>query len=233
MYIETSRPRRQGQKARLASASITQTGSACVSFYYHMYGRNMGSLNIYVKEQTLSGTSNLGQPVWRRQGNQQNRWIMGQFTIMPSQSFQVRKLTSWRVWHLKLSRLVKKWRLEILKNACAQPLKSFTGVVLCLELPLVPYIVWANSIGSGKTARIHRLAWVFAGRLCDKYHFHMSRLKLLLLLLFCYDFEKAEFQWLKSGLQYNPLVSCSCHAYLCHSRYCSISELQHRVFRSF
>ena len=92
MYIETSFPRKRGQKARLASGTITQTGPACVSFYYHMYGRSMGSLNIYVKEQTSSGSSNLGQPVWRRQGNQQNRWIKGQFAITPSQSFQVRTI---------------------------------------------------------------------------------------------------------------------------------------------
>ena len=90
MYIETSFPRKRGQKAQLASSTITQTGAACVSFYYHMYGRSIGALNIYVKEQTSSGASNLGQPVWRRQGNQQNRWIQGQFGITPSQSFQVR-----------------------------------------------------------------------------------------------------------------------------------------------
>ena len=28
----------------------------------------------------------------------------------------------------------------------------------------------ANSEGSGETARMRRLAWAFAGRLCDKYH---------------------------------------------------------------
>ena len=32
----------------------------------------------------------------------------------------------------------------------------------------------ANSEGSGETARMHRLAWAFAGRLCDKYHNLMS-----------------------------------------------------------
>ena len=28
----------------------------------------------------------------------------------------------------------------------------------------------ANSKGSSETARMRRLAWPFAGRLCDKYH---------------------------------------------------------------
>ena len=31
-----------------------------------------------------------------------------------------------------------------------------------------------NSEGSGETARMRRLAWAFAGRLCDKYHNLMS-----------------------------------------------------------
>ena len=30
--------------------------------------------------------------------------------------------------------------------------------------------MYANSEGSGETARMRRLAWAFAGRLCDKYH---------------------------------------------------------------
>ena len=34
----------------------------------------------------------------------------------------------------------------------------------------------ANSEGSGETAPMRRLAWAFAGRLCDKYHNLMSRL---------------------------------------------------------
>ena len=32
----------------------------------------------------------------------------------------------------------------------------------------------ANSEISGETARMRRLAWAFAGRLCDKYHNLMS-----------------------------------------------------------
>ena len=39
---------------------------------------------------------------------------------------------------------------------------------------LLPYFMYANREGSGETARMRRLAWAFAGRLCDKYHNHMS-----------------------------------------------------------
>ena len=36
------------------------------------------------------------------------------------------------------------------------------------------YFMNANSEGSGRTARMRRLAWAFAGGLCDKYHKLMS-----------------------------------------------------------
>ena len=37
-----------------------------------------------------------------------------------------------------------------------------------------PYFMCANSEGSCETVRMHRLAWAFTGRLCDKYHNLMS-----------------------------------------------------------
>ena len=37
-------------------------------------------------------------------------------------------------------------------------------------LRLLPYFMCANSEGSGEAAHMHRLAWAFTGRLCDKYH---------------------------------------------------------------
>ena len=42
---------------------------------------------------------------------------------------------------------------------------------------ILPYFMCANREGSGETARMRRLAWAFAGRLCDKYHNLMSWLK--------------------------------------------------------
>ena len=39
---------------------------------------------------------------------------------------------------------------------------------------LLPYSMCANSEGSGETVRMCRVAWAFAGRLCDKYHNRMS-----------------------------------------------------------
>ncbi|MBN3292395.1 MDGA1 protein, partial [Polypterus senegalus] len=49
MYIEASRPRMQGDKARLLSPLYNNTGvrtsfknTYCVSFYYHMFGKHIG-----------------------------------------------------------------------------------------------------------------------------------------------------------------------------------------------
>ena len=41
----------------------------------------------------------------------------------------------------------------------------------------------ANSEGSGETAQMHRLAWTFTGRLCDKYHKLMSWLNYTLYMV--------------------------------------------------
>ncbi|KAL0165340.1 hypothetical protein M9458_041093, partial [Cirrhinus mrigala] len=51
MYIETSRPRKEGDTARLLSPtfnvapknpySITSPPAYCFSFYYHMYGKHI------------------------------------------------------------------------------------------------------------------------------------------------------------------------------------------------
>lgn len=52
MYIETSRPRKEGEKARLLSPTfnvapknpygITNPPAYCFGFYYHMYGKHIG-----------------------------------------------------------------------------------------------------------------------------------------------------------------------------------------------
>lgn len=45
MYIETSRPRKDGDKARLLSPTFnmnTNSPAYCFAFYYHMYGKHIG-----------------------------------------------------------------------------------------------------------------------------------------------------------------------------------------------
>jgi len=39
MFIETSAPRLQGDKARLKSDMITPTTGSCLTFWYNMHGK--------------------------------------------------------------------------------------------------------------------------------------------------------------------------------------------------
>ena len=58
-------------------------------------------------------------------------------------------------------------------NVHVQPLIRVRDVALSLKLPLTPFVMWANSEGSGESAQMRRLAWAFAVGLCDKYPFLM------------------------------------------------------------
>ena len=65
MYIETSSPRRPGDKAKLVVTVPNNGETSCLSFYYHMYGATVGTLNVY------SGNSK----VFNISGYQSNNWI--------------------------------------------------------------------------------------------------------------------------------------------------------------
>ena len=59
-------------------------------------------------------------------------------------------------------------------NARRQPSSGARCVIFGRNLRLLPYFMYANSEGSGKTAWMRRLIWAFAGRPFDKYHNLMS-----------------------------------------------------------
>ena len=84
MYIETS----QGgtnSLARMYSSWAYSTGQHCVQFFYSMYGKDIGSLSVFIAYS--------GRPYRYRQfyksGNQNNTWIMGQATVNKIGWFQV------------------------------------------------------------------------------------------------------------------------------------------------
>ena len=60
-------------------------------------------------------------------------------------------------------------------TAHAQPFREARDLAFCLKVPLDSLLVWASSGGSGETARICRLAWTFAARICDKYQIRLTR----------------------------------------------------------
>ena len=53
MFIETSSPRKPNDTAGLVSPVIQKTSSsACVLFWYHMFGPHINRLNVYMKVRT-------------------------------------------------------------------------------------------------------------------------------------------------------------------------------------
>ena len=77
MYIETSNPRKNGDKARLVSKQVNvQKSGACLKFWYHMWGSQINTLNVFVRK-----GKTLGKAVWTKKGSQGNKWILGQLDI--------------------------------------------------------------------------------------------------------------------------------------------------------
>uniref|UniRef100_A0A8C5BKY7 MAM domain containing glycosylphosphatidylinositol anchor 2 n=1 Tax=Gadus morhua TaxID=8049 RepID=A0A8C5BKY7_GADMO len=96
MYIETSRPRKEGDQARLISPffnvapktpyGITNPPAYCLGFFYHMYGKHIGTLNAFLKQKGQTTTEGAA---WSLTGNQGDRWKQAKVSIHPSSSFQV------------------------------------------------------------------------------------------------------------------------------------------------
>ena len=73
-----------------------------------------------------------------------------------------------------VSSSISSWQILI---AHAQPFRGARDLAFCLKVPFDSLLVWARSEGSGKTARMRRLAWTFAVRIGDKYQIRLTRSK--------------------------------------------------------
>ena len=93
MYIETSSPRQAGDKARLISPRYgPPDGPLCnLTFWYHMYGGSIGTLNVIAKPVTAGVPSNV---IFTKSGNQGNQWRKASVNINASDSYNVSRLLS-------------------------------------------------------------------------------------------------------------------------------------------
>ena len=66
MYIEASYPRKPGEIAKLVVTVPNNGNQSCLSFYYHMYGASIGTLNVY------SGNVR----VFTATGNKGDNWLI-------------------------------------------------------------------------------------------------------------------------------------------------------------
>lgn len=89
MYIESSAPRKENDKARLFSPVYSaDQGSGCFVMWYHMYGASTGILRVYIRgdEQKLDELS----PVWEKRGEQGNQWLRATVDVVAlTNDFQV------------------------------------------------------------------------------------------------------------------------------------------------
>ena len=88
VFIETSFPRKVGDKAYLISQPFDPTNSTgiCLKFWHHMKGASIGTLNVYIYTGNFSSMSLL----WQRKGNKGNNWMLGQTPIRSSVKYQVK-----------------------------------------------------------------------------------------------------------------------------------------------
>ncbi|XP_060684966.1 MAM domain-containing glycosylphosphatidylinositol anchor protein 2 [Hemiscyllium ocellatum] len=98
MYIETSRPRTEGEKARLLSPIFSTlpknpygsiNSAYCVSFYYNMYGKHIGTLNVFLRFKGFKGSTVTENLIWTMSGNQGEQWMHANININPSGTFQL------------------------------------------------------------------------------------------------------------------------------------------------
>lgn len=84
IYLETSSGR-SGSKAQLQSPNfnINRGQRKCLSLWFHMYGPNVGYLNVYLKKNGV-----LGRPIWQRNGNKGNQWRQGTINIPTNTNIQ-------------------------------------------------------------------------------------------------------------------------------------------------
>ncbi|XP_041467542.1 MAM and LDL-receptor class A domain-containing protein 1-like [Lytechinus variegatus] len=83
MYLETSQGE-TGNSARLAS-TFAPPGKYCISFWFHMFGQTIGSLNVYLQR----NESALDLPVWTRTSSSGNRWREAYVDVVDIYTFRV------------------------------------------------------------------------------------------------------------------------------------------------
>lgn len=86
MYTEASRPRRVRDVARLLTPVFTASAGQCLTFWFHMYGRTMGTLNIYAAPNATNPA--FGSPIWSLSGNQGNLWQQ-EYVPIPNLSAEI------------------------------------------------------------------------------------------------------------------------------------------------
>ncbi|CAK9817198.1 MAM and LDL-receptor class A domain-containing protein 1 (Fragment) [Anthophora quadrimaculata] len=89
-YIDSSFPRRPGDRARLVSSSFPAPSAdtpMCMHFWFHMFGSGIGTLKLFVRHfRSLDAPL---REIWGLNGNSGNAWFVAQITISSLDDFQL------------------------------------------------------------------------------------------------------------------------------------------------
>ena len=109
--MEASNPRRPRHQGRLISPEVNER-EACLTFFYHMWGRDSGSLK--VKFLTKGGY--MDENTWERNGDQGQRWIKAEVNIPIGLTYQVKisYLCFYKTENLSFSGLLHKALLNLM-----------------------------------------------------------------------------------------------------------------------
>ena len=84
IFVESSSPAQEGDKAKLLSAKFPSTAGRCLSFWYHMYGSSIGALNVYINKEGLSTL------VFSKAGQQGDLWLQARVSLESDSFYQVK-----------------------------------------------------------------------------------------------------------------------------------------------
>ncbi|CAH1786792.1 unnamed protein product, partial [Owenia fusiformis] len=70
---------------RLSSFNVTPFQASCIRFWTHMFGKNIGKLNVYMTNETTT----LEIPFWSRSYDMGNTWRLAKKTVYPAGSFDL------------------------------------------------------------------------------------------------------------------------------------------------
>jgi len=111
VFAEASDPQKPGDNAILTLAGLGPTQSfnslynnrqdrgVCLSFWYHMYGPQIGTLNVHVI------TVGQKEVRWSKTGTQTNRWTQGTIYIDSLWDYSVRSMC-WYALAQRLARVI-------------------------------------------------------------------------------------------------------------------------------